>query len=195
MAQSTATDGEPGCSFEREFVSHAPETEAAWWAKALSSHIRDMQEMVLDFIPWLSPEFAALEASPTVLVRPSGGLSLTPELRSWLCPDRSSGASHNPLEKRRCQQEIAAHDRSLATSFYEALARSVEASRQMLAPPRSGLAISGGSSGRRSGFSLSIAPKRTSFRSGMTLTDDRLWDCHYDLLASEARAAMLRRDR
>src|SRR5579872_3514195 len=105
--------------------------------------------MVLDFMPWLSPEFVELnhvlsdvpkaeELSPTTVV------ALLNNLRTQ-------------LRVKLDAQEIAAHDRPLATCFLEMLSRSVEASHRMLARI-SGLAVLADRLADAQDFSLFYSP-------------------------------------
>ena len=170
-------------SFERELASHAPETEAAWWSKALSSHIRDLQEMVLDLTPWLSPEFVELHNVGNILADLPEAKDLTP---TTVLPVLTN--LRTQLRVKLDGQEIAAHARPLATCFVELLSRSIEACHHLLAR-LSGLANLADRLADAQDFSMFYSPNKELLSIGYDAEGQRLWDVHYDLLASEARAA------
>lgn len=170
-------------SFERELASHAPDTEAVWWAKALASHTRDIQEMVLDFVPWLSPEFAELRHIANLLSDLPEAKDLTP---TTVLPVLTN--LRTQLRVKLDGQEIAAHARPLATCFVEVLSQSIEASHRILAR-LSGLANLADRLADAQDFSLFYSPQKELLSIGYDAEAQRLWDVHYDLLASEARAA------
>ena len=170
-------------SFEREIDSKAPETEVAWWSKALASHIRDVQEMVLDFVPWLSPEFAELHGVGNILSDLPEPKDLTP---TSVLPVLTS--LRTQLRVKLDGQETSAHARPLVTCFVEVLSRSIEASHRMLAR-LSGLANLADRLADAQDFSMFYSPNKELLSIGYDAEGQRLWDVHYDLLASEARAA------
>jgi hypothetical protein len=169
---------------ESQIRACAPDSETAWWTSALSTHLRDIQEMIMDFAPWLSPEFADLHQLGRVLAGLPDASELTPETIFPVLQNLQDRlASH--LEK----EAVDDPDRALGNCLSQALARSAEISRRTLAR-LSSLEATAGRLADDQDFSLFYSPEKDLLSIGYDVEHEKLWDCHYDLLASEARAAM-----
>jgi cyclic beta-1,2-glucan synthetase len=170
-------------SFEREVARLAPDSEAAWWAKAICSQLRDIQEMVLDFAPWLSPEFLELHNFESLLFGLPDADELTPATVLHTLTDL-----HAQLNAKLDGREIKDHIRPLSVCFSEVLSRSIVAAQNMLARLSSLSALVERLADAQD-FSLFYSPNKQLLSIGYDADSDRLWDVHYDLLASEARSA------
>ncbi len=168
---------------ERDLATRAPETDAAWWAQSLSSHTRELQEMVLDFAPWLSPEFAELHNLGDILWGLPDTEKLTPET---ILPVLTNLRSQ--LVARLNASEVSGQTRSLAVCFSQVLARAIDAAQTMLARLSSLGALADRLADAQD-FSMFYSPQKELLSIGYDAEAERLWDCHYDLMMSEARAA------
>ena len=169
---------------ERELGSSAPDSEAAWWTKTLLAQVRKTEELVRDFVPWLSPEFSELRHLGNIW----SGL---PDVRE-LTPENVPRVLANLQQQIVAQlsgQEIKEALRPLSVCFSEALVRSLAISHTMLERV-SALCTSADHLSHAQDFSALYSSRRELLSIGYDAEGQRLWDSHYDLLASEARSAV-----
>src|ERR1700675_3978906 len=137
--------------------------------------------MVLDFTPWLSQEFADLHNFGDILWGLPDAEKLTPgTILPVLIDVRAQ------LTARLNEAEIREQARPLANRLAQVLSRSIEAAQEVLARLSSLGAVADRLADAQD-FSMFYNPHKELLSIGYDAEAQRLWDCHYDLLASEAR--------
>jgi cyclic beta-1,2-glucan synthetase len=171
-------------TLERELFSWVPDSEAAWWAKALIAQVRNTEELVRDFAPWLSVEFSELRNLGNVWTGVPDARELTPEN----VPLVLANLQHQ-LVAKLSGQEVKEALRPLAVCFSEALSRSLSIAQKMLVRLQ-GLSLAADHLAHAQDFSFLYSPQKELLSIGYDAEGQRLWDSHYDILASEARSAV-----
>ena len=168
---------------EQEVSSWAPESEALWWAGGLSAQLEKIEQMVRDFTPWLAPEFSDLRNLGSILSGLPEVAELTPET---VLPVLTNLRSQ--LAAQLIEQQVKDTMRPLVICFSDALSKSLAISQNMLERLRS-LETTADRLASSQDFSFLYSPDKKLLSIGYDADAHRLWDYHYDLLASEARAA------
>ena len=169
---------------ERDLGSWAPDSEAAWWTKTLLAQVRKTEELVRDFVPWLSPEFSELRHLGNIW----SGLPDVRELTLENVP-RVLANLQQQIAAQLGGQEVKEALRPLAVCFSEALSRSLGISQKMLERLQ-GLGLAADHIAHTQDFSVLYSSRKELLSIGYDAESQRLWDSHYNLLASEARSAV-----
>lgn len=156
-------------------------SEASWWTTELSNRIRAIASLIRDYMPWLNPEFAPLQAideldlhTDTHLLSLSETALYAQELevalgRQWAT--RSDSPSVVLIEKLRTAL-VEAH------ANFESLVLTLTQLAEEAQALASGM-----------DFNFLFSEKRQLLSIGYDVEEDSVHEACYDLLASEARTA------
>ena len=156
------------------------------WIQELSARVRGLQEMVRLLAPWLLPEFSDFGGhgfGGRDLHLPSAdriSLESIPALAAKF--DRA-------LDEKFGREPMDEATRPLVKTFRTALERSLSES-QMLSERLERLAATADRLAQDCDFSFLYNSNRGLLSIGYDAEHQRVCDCHYDLMASEARAAV-----
>ena len=160
--------------------------EITEWIEELAARVKGLLEMVRLFAPWLMPEFSEFGGHGL----PGNGLKLPsadrislesiPALVANLDRALDAKFDEGTIDEAACR---------LARSFRNALERSLAAS-QTTTERLHRLAATADRLVQDSDFSFLYNSNRNLLSIGYDAEHQRVCDCHYDLLASEARAAV-----
>lgn len=176
--------------FEREAValekkrpSSEASAEAAWWIHELCVRITHLENLFYDFAPWLLPQFAKHCEHPDLqdLLR---SCPLTLENLPALCRSLES-----KLQSVVNEQESDWQARAALHTLGAAVARTRHISSN-LAPRLRQLAAQADTLARGMDFRFFFDSRKKLLFIGYHGDESRLSHSHYDLLASEARAAI-----
>jgi cyclic beta-1,2-glucan synthetase len=157
--------------------------DAKWWVRELSTRITSLQEMVTNFAPWLAPQFEpyrrqlaaqspfrveslSLESLPQVQT------VLEKRIQEILTSEATDQETRTAMELLRAALSSSADITRKTTDRLAALAATAEAAAKEI----------------DFGFFYNPAKKQLSI--GFDAEKNGLHEAHYDLLASEARAAV-----
>lgn len=171
-------------AFEKKVAAtpNAPE-DLGWWAHELSLRLSNLERMVYDFAPWLLPQFAKFCGDASAQNRIDAAqltLAVLPAIQASLI-DR--------LEKRISARDIDLQTRSGLRFFRSALERAVSVTRDLAARMEqiAGVATT---LADEMDFGLLYDPEKRLISIGYDGARNEVSKYHYDLLASEARAAV-----
>jgi cyclic beta-1,2-glucan synthetase len=157
--------------------------EAEWWAQELIHRISHLLKFFEDFAPWLLPEFAFQRLM----------------LGSWAdCAFENLSLESLPqfYQEMRLKLRAGAGSSGVASdhdSVAEHLALALDASirfSQVMVTRLAALASSAQSMAEQMDFSFLYNPKKKLLSIGYDKAEEKISTYHYDLLASEARAAV-----
>ncbi len=152
----------------------------------LSARVQGLREMTRLFVPWLLPEFGEFSCQDLL----SDGLKLPSADRISLESLPALVANlERDLHSKFDEGTIAEPTRRLVRSFRNALDRSLSASRTTT-ERLDRLAATADRLAQDCDFSFLYSASRGLLSIGYDAGQQRVCDCHYDLLASEARAAV-----
>jgi cyclic beta-1,2-glucan glucanotransferase len=157
--------------------------EAEWWAQELIHRVTHLLKLIEDFAPWLLPEFAfyrlMLENSASCASE-TLTLESLPQFYQEMCLKLRTGAGNSGTKD--------SHD-SVAGHLARALDASIRISQGMVRR-LAALASSAQSMAEQMNFSFLYDPKKKLLSIGYDKAEEKISTYHYDLLASEARAAV-----
>jgi len=171
-------------AFEKKVAAsaNAPE-ELAWWAHELSMRLSNLERMVYDFTPWLLPQFAKFCGDSGAQHRiDAAKLSLAS------LPAMQAGLSER-LEKQISARDIDLQTRSGLRFFRSALERAGSITRDLTARIEQ-IAAAAQTLADEMDFGLLYNPEKRLIAIGYDGAKEEVSKYHYDLLASEARAAV-----
>jgi cyclic beta-1,2-glucan synthetase len=145
--------------------------DIAWWAQELSHRVSRLKVMVEDFAPWLLHEFQSKDFAK----------GIDGAILSKLTPESAPGAY------ARISAQLA--DVSETASLTEALERSKSVAGS-LADQLTKLAEASDAMAAEMDFAFLYNPTKKQISIGYDGTEEKVSGYHYDLLASEARAAV-----
>jgi cyclic beta-1,2-glucan synthetase len=170
-------------SIEQELSNGDFGDEIQWWTKELSTRMVALQNMLYDFVPWLLPAFAKYRpvlGAPEYFRLRNFTLEVLPKLQASVrAKAQEIMASENSDEETRGAMEL----------LLSALSRSIE----IVNSTRASLAALVGNLERiadQIDFGFLYNPEKRQISIGYDAEREILHPSHYDLLASEARAAV-----
>ena len=151
---------------------------------AIPPSLRRSNEMVRDFTPWLAPEFSKLGNLGNIQSGLPEVADLTLETILLVLTNLRS-----QLAVQLTEHQVKDAMLPLAMCFSDALSRSLAISQNMLERLRT-LGTTADRLASAQDFSFLYSPEKELLSVGYDPDAHHLWDSHYDLLASEARAAV-----
>ena len=158
--------------------------EVHWWTRELSARMTALQSMLYDFTPWLLPAFPAYRAQLGLQEKVRIGrltLESLPHIQGVL---RSKAeeiiADKNTNQETRSEMELLLSALSRSISIVEETTGRLNA-----------LAAAAGSIADQIDFAFLYNAEKRQLSIGYDADRDLLHPSHYDLLASEARSAVL----
>ncbi len=169
-------------ALEQKLTYAQPGKEVTWWANALLTQMCQVEEMVRDFAPWLTPEFASVNESAGLSFDVPDVEDLTLEnleavltgLRAQL-ETRLNCAEESKLPMAQFVREKLSRSLAICKSTMNRLGMLEAAANHLAQAPD---------------FSFLYNAQKGLLSIGYDAEGQRLSDCYYDLLASEARAAV-----
>jgi cyclic beta-1,2-glucan glucanotransferase len=169
-------------SLEERLSNGGLDGDAQWWAREVSARIAGIEKMVRTYVPWLLPEFAAdtrlcfiqdavcledftLETAPPIFASLKETLHA---MRLRTMKGHELDPSIDSLLLLLADADCACADLSRRMEFLEQEASHLADAQD---------------------FTLLYDADQKLLSIGYDAENERLHDCHYDLLASEARAA------
>jgi cyclic beta-1,2-glucan glucanotransferase len=171
-----------GASLQEGLSSRPLDGDAQCWARELSARLGNIQGMFRTFAPWLLPEFA----TDTHLSSVQNGVSLE-DFSLDTC-----GAAFTSLRKTLHRMTRRAMKVRVIDPAVDSLMRQLSDAERSCQDLSRRLAFLEAESSRLANaqdFGLLYNKERKLLSIGYDAERGRLHDCHYDLLASEARAA------
>jgi cyclic beta-1,2-glucan synthetase len=171
-------------AFEKKVAGSAnvPE-DLAWWAHELSMRLSNLERMVYDFTPWLLPQFAKFCGD-------AAGQDSVNAAHLTLATLPAMQASLNErLEKLMSARDLDIHARSGLRFFRSALERAVSITRDLAARMEQTANVAQTLADEMD-FGLLYNPEKRLIAIGYDGGKEEVSKYHYDLLASEARAAV-----
>ncbi|MGB7437878.1 MAG: glucoamylase family protein [Candidatus Acidiferrum sp.] len=157
--------------------------EVAWWTRELSTRITALQNMLYDFAPWLLPAFAKYRTHFVASEKfklSSLTLEALPEIHASIrAKAQELIADPNSDEETRSAMELLLSSLSRATSIVESAAGKLAA-----------LATTADAIAAKIDFAFLYNPEKRQISIGYDADNNFRHQSHYDLLASEARAAV-----
>ena len=157
--------------------------EIAWWAREMSTRIAALEKMLYDFAPWLSPAFAP-HCRQIAAQKKFSAESLTLESLP-----RISNSIDRQVRETLAHADIDRETRSALTLLLASLSRSTTAAQTTAAKLRD-LAATVDALANEIDFAFLYDPTKKQLSIGYDTGRESLHESHYDLLASEARAAV-----
>jgi cyclic beta-1,2-glucan glucanotransferase len=157
--------------------------EAEWWAQELIHRVTHLLKLIEDFVPWLLPEFAFHRLTLEGLAEcPPENLTLEslPQLYQEMSMKLRTGAGYSGTVDP--SDSVAGH---LALALDASIRISQGMVRRLTA-----LASSAQSMAEQMDFNYLFDPKKKLLSIGYDKAEEKISTYHYDLLASEARAAV-----
>jgi cyclic beta-1,2-glucan synthetase len=170
-------------ALEKRLLNVDASDEARWWMHELLMRLSNLAMMVHDFAPWLLPQFAKHLRDPE-MSQEIGVAGLTLE-----SAPRIQAAFDEELRKIIESQATGSESRSAAAFLRAALSRSASLSAD-IAKRLTGLAAAADALARGMDFAFFLNPKKKLLSIGYDAEKESLHGSHYELLASEARAAV-----
>jgi len=167
-------------ALEKKLASSEESAEAAWWIHELCLRVTHLENLFYDFAPWLLPQFAKHHPDIHDLLQ---SCPLTLENLPALCASLES-----KLRGLIDQQQLNLHARAALHTLAAAIARTKHITSN-LAPRLRQLAAQADALARGMDFGFFFDPRKKLLFIGYHADQERLSHSHYDLLASEARAA------
>jgi cyclic beta-1,2-glucan synthetase len=170
-------------AFEKKISAANVREDVRWWMRELSARMKNLQEMVYDFAPWLLPVFApyrallgiqnkakieALSLESLAVLQSS----LDKKVREIIADKQTDGATRSAMELLLSSLSRSIGTTQTATSRLLDLANAAEASAKEI------------------DFAFLYNSEKKQLSIGYDVERDCLHEAHYDLLASEARAAV-----
>jgi hypothetical protein len=170
--------------FSKKMADCGAPAEIDWWTRELAERVSRLTRMSDDFAPWLSPRFAEIRAMVDRAALPRvSSLSLESAPAQFARLDEALAAL---LEN---SAEVETPNGGLLQSLRAAIARSAAICRQ-LSERLGGLATASDSMANAMDFSVVYNAKKKQISIGYDGELQEASTYHYDLLASEARAAV-----
>ncbi|HXW18159.1 MAG TPA: glucoamylase family protein [Candidatus Acidoferrales bacterium] len=175
--------------FETAFAATAEEAEASstgdevrWWVRELRTRVHKLIELVYDFAPWLSPVYATLRENHAI----ADGVNLD-QMTLENAPQATERVREQ-LKRVEALESTEIEIHAAISLLREALSRS--AILCVVTPTRlEYLAEDADELAAAMDFKFLYNPQRKLLSVGYDAEAKQLNEAHYDLLASEARAA------
>jgi cyclic beta-1,2-glucan synthetase len=173
-------------AFEKKVAvsANVPE-DLAWWAHELSMRLSNLERMVYDFTPWRLPPFAKFCGADDAGAQDAIN---TAQLTLASLPAMQA-ALNERLEKLISARDIELQTRSGLRFFRSALERAVSITRDLTARMEQ-IAGVAHTLADEMDFALLYNPEKRLIAIGYDGAKEEVSKYHYDLLASEARAAV-----
>ncbi len=158
-------------------------SEASWWAHELCLRITHLEHLLYDFAPWLLPQYAKYRTTPVLkeLVAPE---KLTLQVLPELCANLDA-----KLSRLREEDRGNLETRSAVQLLRSAVTRTGNISKSV-ATRLARLAERADALAKSMDFRFFLDSKKNLLYTGYNVEEKRYTPSHYDLLASEARAAV-----
>jgi hypothetical protein len=166
--------------FERNASATSESEEINWWLRELSARVSHLQKLLADFMPWILPQHAQYANHPEI--QKLAPEKLTLESLPGICASWANSLKAI-IEARD------ASDSAGAELLLEAIERSGNISTNLLTRLEQ-LANKADRLAQSMDFRLLYNSQKKLLATGYDIEADRLTPSHYDLLASEARAAV-----
>jgi cyclic beta-1,2-glucan glucanotransferase len=156
--------------------------ETQWWAYELSLRIMALQQMLFSFAPWLSPAFSQYRNRFAM-----------PEFKIGRAPLEALGYLQTSITTKVCEliedEQIDQETRLGMQALLSALSKANEKTQRALTS-LNGLAASAERVASAMDFAFLYNPEQRQISIGYDAEKNFLHPSHYDLLSSEARAAV-----
>ncbi|MGB6844043.1 MAG: glucoamylase family protein [Candidatus Acidiferrales bacterium] len=171
--------------FQRKIETLQVAPDVQWWSRELAARIAALKTMTREFLPWLVTPFPLPAELRAIVKEVSAGqltLASAPAIYAQLdahlarCVESSDDADEDGVRS--------------AAVFLRARLVESRAAVQSLSARLSGIAASAGSMASAMDFTILFNAKKNIFSIGYDADKEAASEYHYDLLASEARAAL-----
>jgi cyclic beta-1,2-glucan synthetase len=170
-------------ALEEHASSAGARNDIRWWAHELSTRIRSLQDMLNDFTPWLSPAFFPY--------RPEFAIEEKHNIESFTLESlpHIQNAIVTKVQAIVADETAAAETRAAAQLLLPSLLSAVT-NTQTIGARLNGLAETTSALAKNIKFDFLYNPTKKQLSIGYDGQQHFLHGSHYDLLASEARAAV-----
>jgi hypothetical protein len=158
-------------------------SEAAWWVHELAVRIAHIENLFFDFAPWVQTQFARFSQDPKI-AEAIRSEKLTLESLPRLCEAIDQKLQHSINRNEASLEHIAA-----VQLLRSALARSSSMAANITSR-LAAVAARANVIAKDMDFAFLYDSKKKLLTTGYNVEENRLAPSHYDLLASEARAAV-----